>query len=620
MTENLRQSVPRPVRFYSDVVRACSPAPDVKVEQESNIALDAITSVEVSTNVNEMAEGAAECATFRTAQESSVYSSESEDGDDRPWITVGRKSRRGRNTTSPRTEKPEGLTDEQLRAVNEAKKGLTEDESLRLSRREASVSRRGTTMTEPESRDEGPSKGKGVDPKNWGALVDDEEIDVEAQHAAFESYKLAKEMGESESTQSEGGEDSPSDELPSAREPTSAGRHSVSDQRALAKAIQKAEKRLRQEYDQKLRDLTHQAERHKKQTRRNRTAADNPVEQMVNRVVNPETSRREKRRTPQAMEPVRQVAPKSYIGQALGRLGRDADGDDSWGSPSDSSSDSSSTSSSSSESERARRKRKSRAKKRSKSRKTTLKPIAPTVYDGAVDSRAFHRFITEGTAYVKDGRVASRKRVFVLSHYLKGKAHEFYIREISGDPYRWRLREFFTEMFNYCFPINFRTKQREKLKRCFQNDKPVRDYVYELNELWNMIGDVDERDRVTRLWTGLSSEIQRELWKKELNPEISTFKEVQAAAEIIEIAHSVPMGREKRSGQKERATTVVSANATTPVKTSQGKRGNSPSRRGRDRRAGQPDKSKGTKTQPDKGASKGAAKDNPRRRNDLSPE
>jgi hypothetical protein len=60
-----------------------------------------------------------------------------------------------------------------------------------------------------------------------------------------------------------------------------------------------------------------------------------------------------------------------------------------------------------------------------------------------------------------------------------------------------------------------------------------------------MIGDVYEQDRVSRLWTGLTAEIQRELWKKELNPEISTFKEVQTAAEIIEIAHSMPMGREK---------------------------------------------------------------------------
>jgi len=169
-------------------------------------------------------------------------------------------------------------------------------------------------------------------------------------------------------------------------------------------------------------------------------------------------------------------------------------------------------------------------------------------------------------AYVEDGKVSSKKKVFILSHFLKGKAHEFYIREVSGDPYRWRLHDFFTELFNYCFPINFHTKQREKLKRCFQNDKSVRDYVYELNEYWNMIGDVDKRDQMTRLWTGLNAELQRELWKKELNPEVSSFKEVQAAAEIIEIAHSVSIGRDRKAAPCEKSGpgTVVSSAATSP--------------------------------------------------------
>ncbi|OAX30863.1 hypothetical protein K503DRAFT_788194, partial [Rhizopogon vinicolor AM-OR11-026] len=120
-------------------------------------------------------------------------------------------------------------------------------------------------------------------------------------------------------------------------------------------------------------------------------------------------------------------------------------------------------------------------------------------YDGSPDSRSFHQFLTEGTAYVKDGWVEPRRRVFILAHYLKGRAREFYTREVSGDPYHWRLKGFFTELFNYCFPINFWMKH-----------------------------------------------IQTELWKKELNPESSSFQDVKIAAEIIEIAHSVPTGGRDR--------------------------------------------------------------------------
>ena len=72
-----------------------------------------------------------------------------------------------------------------------------------------------------------------------------------------------------------------------------------------------------------------------------------------------------------------------------------------------------------------------------------LKLIPPTKYDGSVDSKAFHHFITVGMAYVKDGCVPHKKHPFILSHYLMGKVHEFYVRKVLRDPYCWRLPEFF---------------------------------------------------------------------------------------------------------------------------------------------------------------------------------
>ncbi|KAG0709581.1 hypothetical protein DFH29DRAFT_884786 [Suillus ampliporus] len=58
----------------------------------------------------------------------------------------------------------------------------------------------------------------------------------------------------------------------------------------------------------------------------------------------------------------------------------------------------------------ARKKRSSKERKLSRTRKSsrkknTLKPIPPAEYDGTVDSRAFHRFIIERTAYGEDGNV-----------------------------------------------------------------------------------------------------------------------------------------------------------------------------------------------------------------------
>ena len=260
---------------------------------------------------------------------------------------------------------------------------------------------------------------------------------------------------------------------------------------------------------------------HKEKERFSRKTPD-PVRAMVDKTLAQDKTCHKRHRTPRAMEPVEQVDPKSYIGLALERLGKDKrthhrKDDSSDGSSSNSSSmsrrrrskkrrgrrthsiessdrsvsssessesytetdsqspesgeSSSGSSSSHSEGHRGRRRKhsrprgqgsrktkKSRSKKRKSRRRMKLKPIPPVEYDGSVDSKAFHRFITEGTAYVKDREVPSKKQAFILSHYLKGRAHEFYVQEVSGDPYRWRLSTFFRELFNYCFPVDFRIK------------------------------------------------------------------------------------------------------------------------------------------------------------------
>ena len=174
-----------------------------------------------------------------------------------------------------------------------------------------------------------------------------------------------------------------------------------------------------------------------------------------------------------------------------------------------------------------------------------LKPILPLTYDGSADSCALHRFVTEGTAFVEAGGVKAKEQVFILSHYLGGKAHEFYVREVAGNPFKWRPCDFFLELFNSCLPIDFRMKQREKLKWTYQNERSVRDYVSELNELWNLIGDISECDQVMKLWFGFQPYIQSNLWKDKLNPEKSPLKAVIAAAEVIEIAHSVTTRQER---------------------------------------------------------------------------
>jgi hypothetical protein len=169
------------------------------------------------------------------------------------------------------------------------------------------------------------------------------------------------------------------------------------------------------------------------------------------------------------------------------------------------------------------------------------------MYDGSADARAFNRFVTEGTAYVVDGRVPRNRQVFVLSYYLDKIAYDFYTQKVSMNFSEWNLQEFFEELFNYCFPVNYRMEQRLKLKKCFQNEKKVSAYIHELEELYNMIGAGDEREKVIKLWYGLRSSIQQGLWRDRLNPETSTWEEVADHAAILEIAECISEPKDEGS-------------------------------------------------------------------------
>ena len=103
----------------------------------------------------------------------------------------------------------------------------------------------------------------------------------------------------------------------------------------------------------------------------------------------------------------------------------------------------------------------------------------------------------------------------------------------------WSLPQFFTELFNYCFPIDYQMQMWWSLAHCHQNDKTVTEYTHELQELFNMIGDIPEQDKVIKFWNGAQPIIQKGLWCDNLNPEISTWDKVINQAEIIEISENI---------------------------------------------------------------------------------
>ncbi|KIL61107.1 hypothetical protein M378DRAFT_82900, partial [Amanita muscaria Koide BX008] len=164
-----------------------------------------------------------------------------------------------------------------------------------------------------------------------------------------------------------------------------------------------------------------------------------------------------------------------------------------------------------------------------------LKPIE---YDGSPDPLKFFRFLTQGMAYLREGKIPRESQLIRLSYFLKGKAYKFYASEVEYEVEDWNLQQFFDELFNYCFPPDFRMQQMEKLNRMRQGNLRVREYAAELKLLYRTIGTISEREMVTKLWNGMRISLQRALWKGCLDPESSTWDQIVRTAERHEIADS----------------------------------------------------------------------------------
>ncbi|KAF4565677.1 hypothetical protein EYR36_002255 [Pleurotus pulmonarius] len=435
------------------------------------------------------------------------------------------------------------LNREQTHTIRTAENSMTPPERDLLTKRRQNV-RDETRAHEPlADLGDGPpkNKGKGVDPRNWGNIhfSDEEETRPDVQEKAYNEWK-ARQRNYLDTNHRPALPAMPVNPVPA-----------TSTAEALNLEILRELKAIRAE-NARLREQQSDKPAKRKHARVTMRQAD-PVS--ISRGMASLATKGVPARDEHAhLRPSNQLPANSYLGRAFQHqpAGNDPSDDPTTSSdasydPSDSrssSSDESSNSGSSTDNYRSRRRAMKKKQYRdSKKRACLIKPTPPEPYDGSADSQAFYRFMRESKSYVEEGQVRRKHQVEKLSRYLQGTAYTFYIRQVAFNASEWTLDTFFTSLFDYCFPTNYISKQRKKLKNLYQNGKTVKEYVSELVELFTIIGEISERDKVNTLWFGLRSSIQQDLWKDRRNPETSSWQDVVAAAEVIEIAQSVVVHR-----------------------------------------------------------------------------
>ena len=404
---------------------------------------------------------------------------------------------------------------EQTNTMSMKQKGLV-DRDVRLltaEQREYIANRQEREDLRDEGSEPEPprNKGKGIDPRNWGDInFEPEELDNNLQEEMFDAYQ--------------------------------------EEHRQSRKRSRKDDRKTK-----------HENAPVKKEPPKLITSVKNKEATPASHTLTLESRRASSR-------PVAQIVPESSLGVALSNIARlvrePEDPDDFSSSSSDVGSSRSRSARSDSRSGSRRRhrhrsskkssKRKSRRSSRRSRARSIIKPIPPKDYDGAQNPKAYHRFVMEGEAYLRDGKVSKERHIHILAHYLDGKAYSFYMQKVASDkPENWDLYKFFTELFNYCFPTDYRQKMRLKLEDLHQKaNQPVIEFVYELQELFSMVGAMPAEMKVVKLWYSLNTRTQRALWRDGLHPDSSSWDEVVAKAEVIEIADGVINHRDPRDGPK----------------------------------------------------------------------
>ncbi|KAL0063959.1 hypothetical protein AAF712_009149 [Marasmius tenuissimus] len=265
--------------------------------------------------------------------------------------------------------------------------------------------------------------------------------------------------------------------------------------------------------------------------RQESVAVSNTMVQRLGRIAGEKVKPTQEGRCFQSKHPIDYLAPSSHLGKILVGTGGNP--------PSDSGLESSDDDENPDRRKEGSTKGKEVETTITFSEEMKLKPIKPTKYDGAMNPRKFLRFSKEAYRLVKDGKVPKHRQVDIVSYYLEGKTYSFYERTCGDCPEEWVLKDFLIQLYNYVFPLSYRTEQRRKLKTLTQHGRRIREYVGEFEDLCDVIGMTDEREMVTLLWDGFDSSISAGLYNRDLHPERSSLKDVIGAAEMVELVEGV---------------------------------------------------------------------------------
>ncbi|EJD32261.1 hypothetical protein AURDEDRAFT_178695 [Auricularia subglabra TFB-10046 SS5] len=142
-------------------------------------------------------------------------------------------------------------------------------------------------------------------------------------------------------------------------------------------------------------------------------------------------------------------------------------------------------------------------------------------YDGTADYDQFEAFVSKWDSWLRSKDLKDKEAVEYLRHALTGKASTWYTNHVAMQLKGWSMMKVYKEMYESCFPVNFREDLRDKMMAATQHGRPIKDYAKELENMSLRYDDIDKGTVKRILWDGVDDYIRLYWIEKGLSLEFS---------------------------------------------------------------------------------------------------
>ncbi|EJD33521.1 hypothetical protein AURDEDRAFT_177391 [Auricularia subglabra TFB-10046 SS5] len=169
----------------------------------------------------------------------------------------------------------------------------------------------------------------------------------------------------------------------------------------------------------------------------------------------------------------------------------------------------------------------------------------PRVYDGRADVDVFDHWCYEVDLWKTMNGVRTKWVIALLSGFLSDKALRWFMNNIVMSKEKWTMRKIYDELFDHCFPSDFKLMLRKRFAQSTQGQRDVREFARDIQVLSRRFPDIGERQLIQVLWEGVHAYIRSKWFDYRFNIDENSFEQLVSAAEQFEKGERARTGADK---------------------------------------------------------------------------